>query len=183
MFLTSYGLTDTGLYDMAKWRNRGMRFSEREQVHALKYLQEGLQVFCHPLPTVAPIPWPAVVRSGKVIGREVEPRHEFLLRPLSPDEITNLKESSDPVWSEDICVPWGWTCLTPYWVSDLRNIHYLVYLRRAIQLYGLRTAWPRWERRGLQEGAAPHRRQRQPRPGMLAVLAVPLWHLLRRRGR
>jgi hypothetical protein len=183
MFLPRYGLTDTGLYDMTKWRDRRMRFSDGEQVHALKYLREGLQVFCHPLPTIAPIPWPAVVRNGNIVGYEIEPRQEFLLRPLAPDEITHLKESSDPVWSEDICVPWGWICLTPYWVSDLRNIHYLVYLHRAIRLHGLRAAWPRWEHRGLPGGTSLHGRQRQPRLGMLAVIAVAIWHLLRRRGR
>jgi glycosyltransferase involved in cell wall biosynthesis len=183
MSLSGYGLTDTGLYDMAKWRDRDMRFNDREQAHALKYLREGLQVFCHPLPTVAPIPWPAVVRSGKIVGHEIEPSGEFLLRPLSPDEITRVKESNDPVWSEDICVPWGWTCLTPYWVSDMRSILYLVYVHRAIRLHGLRAMWPRWEHRGLPGGASLHGRQRQPRLGMLAVIAVPLWHLLRRRSR
>ena len=185
MFLPRYGLTDTGLYDMAKWRNLSMRFSDREQDHAAKYLREGLQVICHPLPTVAPIPWPAVVRNGKIIGREVKPRHEFLLKPLSSDEINQIKESSDTVWSEDVCHPWGWTCLTPYWVSDLRSIHYLVYLRRAIRVNGLRAAWPRWEHRVKRQEASAHRRggQRQPRFGMTAVIMVPLWHLLRRRNR
>jgi hypothetical protein len=183
MFLRNYGLTDTGFYDIAKWRDRDMRFGDHEQVHAREYLREGLQVFCHPLPTVAPIPWPAVVRNGKIVGHEVEPRREFLLRPLSPDEIARVKESIDPVWSEDICVPWGWTCLTPYWVSDLRSILYLVYLRRAIRLHGLRSMWPRWERRGLPGDTSRQEGSRQPRLGMAAVIAVPLWHLLRRRSR
>jgi hypothetical protein len=178
--LSRYGLTDSGLYDMTKWRAREMRFSDSETAHALKYLQEGLKVFCHPLPTVVQIPWPAVVRSGKVVGHEVEPRQEFLLRPLSAPEITYVKESTDPVWSEDVSIPWGWTCLTPYWTSDLRTINYLVFLYRAIRLHGLRAAWPRWERRGLADGASLRGVQRQPRFGMLPVLVVPIWHLLHR---
>jgi glycosyltransferase involved in cell wall biosynthesis len=177
--LSRYGLTDTGLYDMAKWRARDMRFSDSETAHALKYLNQGLQVFIHPLPAVAPIPWPAVVRSGKVVGHEVKSRRELLLRPLTPAQITAAKESTDPVWSEEICVPWGWTCLTPYWTSDLRNIGYLVSLYRAIRRRGLRAAWPRWERRGLSAGSL-RGVQRQPRFGMLAVVAVPAWHSLRR---
>ncbi|MGD0701328.1 MAG: glycosyltransferase family A protein [Trebonia sp.] len=180
ILLSRYGLTDTGLYDMAKWRARDMRFSDSETAHALKYLNQGLQVFIHPLPTVAPIPWPAVVRSGKVVGHEVKSRQELLLRPLSAAEITFAKETTEPVWAEDICVPWGWTCLTPYWTSDLRSINYLVSLYRAIRHRGLRAAWPRWERRGLSAGGSLRGVQRQPRFGMPVVIAVPIWHLLRR---
>jgi hypothetical protein len=178
--LRKYGLTDSGLYDMAKWRARGMRFSDSETAHGLKYLKEGLQVFCHPRPTIVQIPWPAVVRNGKIVGREIEPRQEFLLRPLAPLEITQVKESTEPVWSEDVSFPWGWACLTPYWVSDLRTINYLVFLYRAIRLRGLRAAWPRWERRGLPAGASLRGVQRQPRFGMLPVVIVPIAFLLRR---
>jgi len=178
MFYTKYGLTDTGLYDMSKWRAQGMRFGAREQAHAREYLQQGFRVFWHPLPTVAPIPWPAVVRRGKIIGQEIEPRQEFILRPLSSAEIARVMESADPVWFEDVGVPWDWTCLTPYWVSDLRSINYLVLLYRSIRRHGLRAAWPTWERRGLAAGAPLRSVQRQPRLGMLAVIAVPIWHRL-----
>lgn len=180
MFLARYGLTDTGLYDMTKWRARGMRFGDREQEHARRYLNEGLRVFCHPLPTVVPIPWPAVVRGGKIVGREVRPCHEFILRPLSPSQVAQVKESVEPVWSEDVCVPWGWTCLTPYWVSDLRSINYLVDLKRAVRHQGLRAAWLRWERRGLPAGSSLRGVQRHPRFGVLAVVATPVWDWLRR---
>ena len=179
MFYTRYGLTDTGLYDMAKWRAQDMRFSDSEQAHAREYLQKGLRAFCHPLPTVAPIPWPAVVRSGKIVGQEIELRQEFLLRPLSSSEIARVKESVGPVWLEDVCIPWGWTCLTPYWVSDLRSINYLVCLYRSIRVHGLHAAWPKWERRGLSAGPSLRSVQRQPRFGMLSVITVPIWHLLR----
>lgn len=179
MLYTKYGLTDTGLYDMAKWRAQSMRFGDREQAHASEYLQKGFRVFCHPLPTVAPIPWPAVVRGGKILGREIQPRQEFLLRPLSTPEIARVMESADPVWFEDVGVPWGWSCLTPYWVSDLRSINYLVYLYRSIRRHGLRAAWPTWERRGLAVGTPLRSVQRQPRLGMLAVITVPVGNLLR----
>jgi hypothetical protein len=179
MFYTKYGLTDTGLYDMAKWRAHGMRFGDTERAHARKYLQQGFRVFWHPLPTVAPIPWPAVVRGGRIVGQEIQPRHQFILRPLSSAETARVMESADPVWFEDVGVPWGWTCLTPYWVSDLRSINYLVYLYRSIRRHGLRAAWPTWERRGLAAGTRLRSVQRQPRLGMLAVVAVPMWHSLR----
>ena len=50
MFYTKYGLTDTGLYDMSKWRAHGMRFGDREQAHAREYLQQGFRVFWDFLP-------------------------------------------------------------------------------------------------------------------------------------
>lgn len=180
MLLARWGLTDTGLYDIAKWRDRGMRFYDSETEHSRKYLSEGLKVFSHPLPTTVQIPWPVVVRKGKIVGREVDRRQEFLLRPLSPDEITRIKESTDPIWSEDICIPWGWTCLTPFWTTDLRSINYLVGLYRDIRHRRLRAAWPRWVRSGLPAGTSLRNIQRRPRLGMLSVIAVPMWYSLRR---
>jgi hypothetical protein len=177
--LQDYGLTDTGLYDLAKWRARDMRFGDSEVAHAVRYRGEGLRVLCHPLPTVAPIPWPAVVRSGKVIGREVQPREKFLLRPLTDAEIDQVKESTETIWLEGLCVPWGWTCLTPYWVTDLRTINYWVYRYRDIRSRGFRAAWPRWEHRGLPAGATEHGVQRLPRFGRLQLIIQPTWYAAR----
>jgi hypothetical protein len=178
--LSHYGLTDTGLYDLAKWRARDMRFGASETAHSQQYLKEGLRVICHPQPTVAFVPWPAVVRSGRVVGREVESLHQFLLRPLTDSEIRQVKESTERVWLEDVCVPWGWTCLTPYWLTDLRTITYWVYRYRDIRHRGLRAAWPRWRRTGLPPGASIRRVQRAPRFGVLQAMAGPAWHGLRR---
>ncbi len=179
ILLRSYGVTDTGLYDLAKWRARGMRFGGSESAHGRKYRDEGLRVFGHPLPTVAPVPWPAVVRAGRVIGQEVQPRQQFLLRPLTGSEISQVKESTEPVWLEDICIPWGWTCPTPYWVTDLRTNSYWVYRYRDIRSRGIRAAWPRWERRGLPAGTSLRGVQRQPRFGRWQLVIQPAWHTAR----
>jgi hypothetical protein len=178
--LSYYGLTDTGLYDLAKWRARGMRFGESEQAHAQQYRAEGLRVLCHPLPTIAFVPWPAVVRSGKVVGREVKPVEQFLLRPLTDGEIGQVKESTEPVWLEQLAIPWGWSCLMPYWPTDLWTITYWVYRYRETRARGLRAAWPRWQRAGLPSGASLRGVQRAPRFGVWQVLASPAWHGLRR---
>lgn len=78
-------------------------------------------------------------------------------------------------------MPWGWTCLTPYWVTDLMTINYCVYLYRGIRSRGLRAAWPGLERRGLA-GEAPLRHvQRRPRYGLLPTILRPIWYSLRRR--
>jgi hypothetical protein len=178
--LTNYGLTDTGLYDLAKWRARGMQFGESEQAHGQQYREEGLRVFYHPLPTIAFVPWPAVVRSGQVVGREIQPREQFLMRPLTASEIAQVKESTEPVWLEQVGIPWGWTCLMPYWTTDLRTITYWVYRYRDLRAQGLRAAWPRWQRGGLAAGGSTRGLQRAPRFGRWQVLATPVWHGLRK---
>jgi hypothetical protein len=177
--LTDYGLTDSGLYDLERWRKLDMRFLGSERAHSKKYLSQGLRVFLHPLPTAAFIPWPAVVRGGRTKGRELRSAQRFLLRPLTPGEVSQVKQASKPPCLEDLGVPWGWTCLTPYWLTDLRSIDYLVYLYRDIRSRGLRLAWPRWERRGLTAGTSLRRVQWRPRSGLLPVIVQPVWYTLR----
>lgn len=181
LLLHGYGLTDTGLYDLERWRRLEMRFSDSETAHSKKYLGQGLRVFYHPLPTVAFIPWPAVVRSGRVVGREPRSPQQFLLRPLTASEITRAKASAEPLSMESLAIPWGWTCLTPYWNTDLRSIDYWVCWYRDIRSRGLRAAWPRWERRGLPAGMSPRRVQRRPRLGLLSGIVQPFWYTLRRK--
>jgi hypothetical protein len=178
--LRDYGLTDTGLYDLARWRKLDMRFLDSEKAHSAKYLNQGHRVFCHPLPTVAFLPWPAVVRGGRIKGREIESPEQFLLRPLTPNEITHVKEVTELPCLEDIGIPWGWVCLTPYWVTDLRTIDHWVYWYRDIRHRGLRASWPHWERRGLPAGSSLLRVQRRPRWYLLPVLFQPIWYTARR---
>lgn len=126
-----------------------MRFDQAEQRHARRYLDEGLEVLCHPWPTDAPIPWPAVVRDGTRRGREVPQRKPYLLKLLSPEEIARLKRATSYTWLEDVCVPWGWVCATPMWVTGLDTIDYWVLRYRDARKNGLRHVLPRWERRGV----------------------------------
>jgi hypothetical protein len=180
-FLQGYGLTDSGIYDLERWRMLDMRFLHSEKAHSQKYLMQGLRVFFHPRPMVALIPWPTVVRSGRVVGREVQSTQQFLLRPLTPSETSQVKEATELIPLEGLAVPWGWTCLTPYWVTDLRSINYWVYLYRDMRDRGLRAAWPRWERRGLSGVGSLRQVQRRPRFGLLPVIVQPVWHALHRR--
>jgi hypothetical protein len=176
--LRHYGLTDTGLYHLGRWRARDMRFRDSESAHARIYQEQGLRVLCHPIPTVAQVPWPAVVRRGRVRGREVPMHHEFLLMPLSASDIARARDSAEPLWLEDVCVPWGWICLRPFWVTDLETVDYWMYRYRDIRHRGLRSAWPRWDRRGLKEGESSMKVER--RPQLWQIIAMPAWHTLRR---
>jgi hypothetical protein len=148
--MPDYGLTDTGLYHLGRWRDLDMSFGTAERSHAQRYLDEGLEVICHPWPTDAPIPWPAVVRNGAQKGREVAAGKPFLLRPLTSGQIAKLKSGADSTWLEDVCIPWGWACATPMWVSDLGSIDYWVLRYRDARANGLRHVLPRMETRGVE---------------------------------
>lgn len=180
--LQDYGLTDTGLYHLERWRERDMCFLDSETAHAKKYLDQGLRVLLHPTPAVGLIPWPAVVRGGREVGREVQRRQPFLLRPLSPRQVGQVKEAAERAELESIGIPWGWTCLTPYWATDLRKIDYWVYLYRDTRRRGLLAARPRWERRGLTAGTSLRGVRRRPRLGLWPAVVQPVWYAVRRRG-
>jgi hypothetical protein len=185
--LRKYGLTDTGLYHLGRWQSWDMRFGSSEREHARRYLDEGLEVVCHPWPTDVPIPWPAVVRGGVQRGRQVATGKPFLIRPLSPAEVGRLKDAREGVWLEDLCIPWGWACVTPMWATDLDSIDYWVMRYRDARANGIRYLFPRLERRGIDR--AGHRKLiswYQHRPSLFQLFVVcparfAVWQLLRSR--
>jgi hypothetical protein len=180
--LRHYGLTDTGLYHLTRWRELDMSFSDSEREHAQKYLKQGLTVICHPWPTVAPIPWPAVVRRGVQRGREIVPTMPFLLEPLSLESIAELKQRSW-TWLEDICIPWGWTCLTPMWTTHLDPAYWAA-RRQDAASHGLISSLPRWERRGRYDNRWHPFWRSQYRPSLFKLIViVPLREIMSRLGR
>jgi hypothetical protein len=177
-----YGLTDTGLYHLGRWHGNSMEFGQTEQAHAKRYFAEGLEVISHPWPTDAPIPWPAVIRNGKQLGKEVWTRRPYLLRPLSPEDVAQVKHASDQVWLEDFCVPWGWVCAAPMWVTGLNSIDYWVLRYRDARKNGIGRVLPRLDTRGVDRG---DRRRLVPvyryRPSMVRLfVAAPAGEVARR---
>ena len=168
--LRRFGLTDTGLYDLHRWQKYGMSFAGDELEHASKYLSEGFSVFCHPWPTDAQIPWPAVVRRGVQQGREITPVKPFLLKPLSVTAIEELK-ARNWNWLEDVCTPWGWTCLTPMWTTHL-SPDYLANRRQDASRRGLFMSLPHWERRGLESDSWWLVLRSQRRPSLWKLFVV-----------
>ena len=180
--LRHYGLTDTGLFHLGRWTSYEMSFARSETEHAARYRHEGFSVVCHPWPTDAPVPWPAVMRRGRQVGREVVPVEPFLLRPLDSADVVELKERSW-TWLEDVCVPWGWVCLTPMWTGDLETADYWAARLRDARTRGLRASLPRWETRGLDQPAG-WRVRREHRPSLVRLgLVVPAAEVARRLGR
>jgi hypothetical protein len=177
--IRDFGLLDLGLYDLNRWKQLGMSFDNDEREHGTKYLSEGFSVICHPWPTDAPIPWPAVVRRGVQRGREIKPVKPFLLKPLTALEIEKVK-SRNWTWLEEACIPWGWTCLTPMWTTHL-NPDYLAFRRQEAKREGLRKGVPHWERSGLDDGSLRTALFSQRRPSLWKLfIVVPSRELLTR---
>jgi hypothetical protein len=179
--LRKYGITDTGLYHLHRWKAEGMRFGASEQSHAKRYLDEGLEVLCHPWPTDAPIPWPAVVRNGVRRGKEIATGKPYLLKPLSPEDAGRLKVASKQIWLEDVCIPWGWVCLTPMWTTDVDSIDYWVARYRDAKRNGLASALPRLELRGVSREDLRRPATYRYRPSLFRLfIAAPTREVTRR---
>lgn len=142
--LRGFGLTDTGLYHLGRWRELGMRFHASERSHARHYASQGLIVVCHPWPSDAQIPWPAVMRGGRQRGREVPSSAPLLLRPLPRPIIDAMVSSSVRTPLETVCLPWGWLSLSPMWTTGLESIDYYVLRYRDLRRNRWRAAWPRY---------------------------------------
>jgi hypothetical protein len=150
LILRNYGLCDTGIYNLARLNSYGIRFGSSERDHAQYYLNKGLEVIWHPWPTDAAIPWPAVVRNGVQRGKEAVSKKPFLLKPLTGDQITRIKTTQERAWMEDFCIPWGWACLSPMWLTGIDDsIHYWVDRYRDGKKNGLRYLVPHVETRGI----------------------------------
>jgi hypothetical protein len=165
-----FGLTDLGVYDLKRWRELGVSWANDEIEHGKKYRSEGFSVICHPWPTDAQIPWPAVVRNGVQQGREVTQVRSFLLKPMTTAEVAQTK-ARNRTWLEDVCIPWGWTCMTPMWTTHL-NADYLANRRADFARRGFSQGRPRWERRGLDNSSWLSVLTNQHRPSLWKLLVV-----------
>jgi hypothetical protein len=180
--IRNFGLVDLGLYDLDRWRKLGVSFDNDEIEHGSRYLAEGFSVICHPWPTDAQIPWPAVVRKGVQQGREVESVKPYLLKPMTEVDVQQLK-SRDWTTLEDACIPWGWSCLTPMWTTHV-NPDYLANRRQQVKRSGVLKSIPRWERSGLDSQSLWTVFMSQYRPSLWKLfVAVPSRELLTRFSR
>jgi hypothetical protein len=170
--LPEYAMTDTGIFDLERWDRAAMEMLADERAMAKLAASRGLQTFVSAWPTEIQVPWPAVVRNGKQIGHEVPLRKPFLCVPLDADAVAALKSRTYPASLEDMCVPWGWWCLSPMYVTDTSHWYYLNFRRRDVMFNGLREGFPRLVTSGLESRSemflAPHR------PGLARLLLWPL---------
>jgi len=88
-----------------------------------------------PAPYVATLPWPAVVRKGKVYGsvlRLVKKSYLKLNKNLNEEKIFKL----DLPWTEECVKPNGWWALEPNWVTDMNFYQYFMSLKKYKKNFG-----------------------------------------------
>ena len=180
-----YGVTDTGMFHLERWRSAGMRFTSSEEETADAALEKGLVTVVSPWPTEVPVPWPAVVRRGRQVGREVRAAKPFLCRPLDAPAVAAVKRATTPVPWETLCTPWGWWCLAPMSETDLSRWYYLNYRRHALQRNGWRDGRPRWVTDWLDHRWDVLRTPHRPSVAALVLRPLPsfLGEVARRVGR
>lgn len=95
----------------------------------------------------------------------------FLLKPLSEDVIASAKTQGWS-WLEDVCVPWGWTCLTPMSTTGLDSADYLASLHQRAAVARTAAGLPRWERRGIDGMGIGALRLYQRKPSLLYLFIL-----------
>ena len=131
-----YGVADIGVMSVDFIRRSGFRFSDSETEHSQKWFKEGYKVHFLQEAYLIYVPWVAVRRNNKVIGKEFEISDDLYIKPLSSDDMLRLKGSvkSSPIYTDDFCVPDGWTCLYPYWYTDCDPQYFKWLMRSGLKL-------------------------------------------------
>ena len=163
-----------------------MRFGITEQGHAKRYLADGLEVICHPWPTDAPNPWPAVVRNGVRRGREIPATKTLFDQALVASASRSDQDVLQPGLARGRVHTLGLDVRYPL-VGHRPQLGRLLgdAVPRCQKETGLRNILPRWERRGV----SPEDRRRlvriyRYRPSVFRLLVVaPASEVVRRAAR
>ena len=120
---TSRAMVDSSVLSMRLIEENGFKFFGDEDQVNQHLFTEGWRLGYLKKPVTAFVPWPAVVRKGRVRGQEVavtESRSQLLA--LRNDSVEDALQSDEEgiVWAEDLVKPNGWSCFYPYWLTELR---------------------------------------------------------------
>jgi len=123
------GHADVGIFDVDSFRSKSFDFDATEQKNSQQLGEAGAVLIHHPVPFLAAIPFPATVRGGKVIGRELYTRNsEGLILEVNSDVEPHVSVSESRavgVFMEDFIYRRDWLTLTPYWVSDTTGLNWI----------------------------------------------------------
>ena len=119
----------------------GFKYEGTEKEMSASAAMRGWVTKLHPVPFLAPIPFPVSVRSGRLVGTNAS-------RPNFPPPILRVRDhavnlslsdsgSIHPIFMEDYVQPNGWHSLLPYWPSDTQAS---AWFERRTQALGLRAA-------------------------------------------
>lgn len=126
----SSAVNDTGIFSLKAIEAEHFRFKGDEVDVNLAMLRRGYALGILRAPLTAFLPWPAVVRGGRVYGKEQgvseapegAGEHRLLLKERKFFAKPGMTTADASVlWAEDWVVPDGWTCLFPYWLTDFHS--------------------------------------------------------------
>ncbi len=129
--LKPYGICDVGVMPLSLFQKTQWKFQASAAENGRVWRSWGYKVYVPTAPTLAWVPWPQVRQYSSIFGREREPKHRYFLKPLSPEQIVRLRaiDCARLPYHEDFCFPWGWSCISPYWFTNLHREYFSLLLQ------------------------------------------------------
>ena len=116
---TTTGTCDWGIISLDRFRNFGVSFINSEGESGKFAFEMGLRLITSPIPCVAPLPWPVVIRNGRPKGSMPLRSSDLYLSFKRSDTLEILKNGGDlKVFQEDCVTQFYWS-LTPIWATEL----------------------------------------------------------------
>ena len=113
-----HGMLDLGIASVALLKEHSFRFGNGvESTNSAWWRRHGYRTYRLHSPTMLQVPWPGVIRTSQEPSGGFKPSYKYFMKPLDEGQIRRL--TSRPLeeipFAEDYCLPWGWSCPTPYW--------------------------------------------------------------------
>lgn len=132
------GIVDVAMFSVEGIVASGFYFHGTEKDMMTYSAKAGWRTLLHPIPFLAPIPFPASVRRGVRHERRYPTILEGtkLLRVSEAFDLTRVSGSGSlhPIFMEDCVFPNGWNALTPFWPSDTLDLQWF---ERRVDAIGL----------------------------------------------
>jgi len=163
------GHGDWGFFSINRFFEEGLVWANDETYVQRISASIGLLSLLSRVPSVAPIPWPAVIRKGKIYGVTARGNERFLLNTI-PNALAFLKSSQNhEIWYEDIIRTWGWWSFEPAWATCF-TLAYFRRLRITLRMHGVESI--RWTRFGFADRRLPPFSNFRPRIADLVLVIV-----------
>lgn len=137
----SNGWYDWGLYDIRRLTQENIDINGYEHSLSRHLRERGYICVYSSIPITVPIPWPATLRGGLIMGKELKYRDLPFLVPKRDDALSLLKsQRHDTLFQEDWVTSNGWWSLEPIWATTLSS----EYLEIRSRLHPSRRRPIRW---------------------------------------
>lgn len=116
---TTAGMSDWGIISIERFLKFKVLFIGNEGDLGRRSYERGLRLITSPIPCVAPLPWPVVVRNGRERGVMPIRGDTLYLSPKKVDSLQLLLEGGDLMIFQEDCVTQCYWALTPIWATEM----------------------------------------------------------------